>query len=69
MTYSKYTVQKIANGWKKKNLNNNTNLEKVRNNENKKERKKEKQTNIVCSYITVAYICERERFGYTGREN
>jgi len=43
LNHSKYTVQKITNEWKTKNLNNNTKLRKVRNNENKK-RKKEKQT-------------------------
>ena len=41
LNHSKYTIQKITNEWKKKNLNNNTKLRKVRNNENKKRKRKE----------------------------
>ena len=45
LNHSKYTLQKITNGWKKKNLNNNTKLWKVRNNDNKKNNEKEKKKN------------------------
>jgi len=39
LNHSKYTVQNITNEWKKKKLNKNIKLRKVRNNEKKKANK------------------------------
>jgi len=43
LNQSKYTVQKITNEWKKKRMNNNTKLRKVRNNGKNKSKKEKKQ--------------------------